>query len=214
MEADVVGDFWVYPLRWGETLSNHDWVPLRINRLLTSRFLAHAFAEGRRDDIATALVLWCESYKQDPAGTLPDDDVQLAQLARFGGDVDGWRAARTGALYGWRSVSIDGDDMHRDPRLGHPVIAEIAADMFRRKRGRDASREAGRFATMRSRVRIRIAKLGYPKAHAESDQVVGLVASWLDQNGLFVTDDNVRQAMEFAAGIPRSVTPIRGRREV
>lgn len=207
MDSGIDG-FWAYPLRWGETLSNHDWVPLKINRILASSFVRHSVASGRRADIGTALILWCASYREDPAGTLPDDDVELAQIAMFGGDVESWRRVRDGALYGWRRVAIDGESDRSQQRLGHPVIAGIAADMFRRKRGRDASREAGRLATTRSRVRQRIAKLGYPKAHAESEQVIGLVASWLDQNNLYVTDDNVRKAMEFAAGIPRAVSRI------
>lgn len=203
-----MADFWAYPLEWGDTLSNHDWMPFYINRFLSSEFIAHACAANRRDAIGTAIVLWAESFKQDPAGTLPDDDVALAQAARFGADVEGWKAVRDLALWGWQPAHINGDVFRPRPRLGHPVVARIAADMFRRKEGRDASREAGRAANQRHKVRARIRRLGYPKAHAESDQVVQAVADWLDLRNLYVTDENVRLAMDEAAGIPRVVARV------
>lgn len=81
---------WEYPLAWGEMLATHEWIEFHLHRFLTSRMLAYALAEGRRADVATALILWSEAFRQDPAGTLPDDDVQLAALARYGGDAPGW----------------------------------------------------------------------------------------------------------------------------
>ncbi|WP_319022291.1 hypothetical protein [Pseudooceanicola spongiae] len=108
-DTELISETWCYPLQWGDTLSNHDWIPLYINRLLTSDFIAYSVAEGRRADIATALILWSESFKQGPAGTLPDDHVQLAQIARFRSDIEGWNAARDGVLHGWQAKQIDGE---------------------------------------------------------------------------------------------------------
>lgn len=196
---------WLYPLRYGDRLSNHDWVPLYVNRLLTSDFIAYAVAEDRRADIGTALILWAESFKQDPAGTLPDDDVQLAQIARFGRDIEGWRAVRSGALHGWAQVHIpdaeDGDPV----RLGHSVIAGIVSDMHKRKAGRDQARENNRLSQLRSRVRAKLVALKYPKHITSNDQVIRTLAEWLDAAGLFCSDDNVRAGMEAAVGIPRVV---------
>ncbi|OLS43077.1 DUF1376 domain-containing protein [Rhodovulum sulfidophilum] len=211
MTVEVLSDDWWYPLHWGDTLSNHDWVPLYVNRLLTSDFVAYACAEDRRGDIGTALILWAEAFKQDPAGTLPDDDVLLAQIARFGSDIEGWRRVRTGALHGWRPVHVENSE-GRGARLGHPVIAKIAVDMYQRKRGRDESRERSRLASMRSRVRERIKRLGYRKPHYESAQVIGVVTDWLSEAGLVVNDDNVRAAMSEAAGIPRDIVSLDHRR--
>jgi len=210
MTAPIKHD-WLYPLEYGDRLSNHDWVPLYVNRLLTSDFVAYACAEDRRQDIGTALILWAESFKQDPAGTLPDDDVQLAQIARFGRDIEGWRAARAGALHGWGIVQIPNADEDGPVRLGHAVIAGIASEMHKRKMGRDQSRENQRLATQRSRVRAKLAALKYPKHISGNDQVVQAVTAWLDQSSLFITDDNVRAALEAAVGIPR-VVDIRGGR--
>ncbi len=203
---------WLYPLAFGDRLSNHDWVPFYVNRFLTSDFVAYAVAEDRRADIGTAMILWAESFKQDPAGTLPDDDVQLAQIARYGRDIEGWRAVRAGALHGWGIVQIpqaeDGDPV----RLGHAVIAGIVLDMHKRKSGRDQARENNRLSQLRSRVRAKLVALKYPKHISGNDQVIRTVADWLDVSGLFCSDDNVRAALEAAVGIPRVVDIGAGRR--
>ncbi|QOL83127.1 DUF1376 domain-containing protein [Pseudooceanicola spongiae] len=215
-DTELISETWWYPLQWGDTLSNHDWIPLYINRLLTSDFIAYSVAEGRRGDIGTALILWSESFKQDPAGTLPDDDVQLAQIARFGSDIEGWKAAREGVLHGWQATQIDGESTRsraRTQRLGHAVISEIALDMHRRKSGRDQAREAGRLAQVRSRVRKKLSVLKVARHIRESDQIVQAVASYLDTSNLYVTDDNVRLALEETVGLRPHVHQLDAHRE-
>ena len=207
-EFETLGETWWYPLRIGDTLSNHDWIPLYLNRLMTSRFVAYAVAEGRREDIGTALLLWSGSFRENPAGTLPDDDVELAQIAKFGADIDGWRRSRPGALYGWRPVEIDGAEPSSGRRLGHPLIAEIAFDMHKRKRGRDHAREAGRMAQVRARVRKKMLELRLPKHIRENGQVVEQAAGYLDNANLFVTAENVRLALSETIGLTGDVTPL------
>lgn len=202
---EEVEDFWVYPLHWGDTLSNHDWVPLYINRLLTSRFVARALAQGRRADIGTAVILWCEAFRQDPAGTLPDDDLTLARLAGYGSDLDGWAEARAGALYGWSVVHVEGEAPPGDERrLGHRMIEKIALDMFKRKRGREQSRDAAALALARTRVKKKLVAMGNTRM-AENGTVLTAITGWLSEHGLYITDDNVRAALEVAAGVPRVV---------
>jgi hypothetical protein len=98
---------WFYPVRKGETLANNDWVEFHVHRFLGSSFVAHSLRNGRREDIATAIFLWSECYRQDPAGTLPDDDVELAQLARYGTDVEAWLEVRASVLHGWEPCLIE-----------------------------------------------------------------------------------------------------------
>ncbi|MFD1913815.1 DUF1376 domain-containing protein [Halodurantibacterium flavum] len=206
-------EFWAYPLQMGDTLSNHEWIPLYVNRLLTSQFVADAIAAGRREDIGTALILWCESFKLDPAGALPDNDVQLARLAGFGSDIEAWLRARPGALYGWRVTHVEGDDRPGRRWLGHEMIARIAVDMHRRKSGRDQAREAGRMAMLRSRVRAKLRSLGRANL-ADNDHVVATVADWLDKSKLYCTAENVAAGMEEVAGVPRVVRRIGGKDDV
>lgn len=204
--SDIVGDFWQYPLREGDTLASHEWVELHIHKLLTSRFLAYALREDRRADIGTALILWSECYRQDPAGTLPDDDVELAQLARFGADVEGWRAVREGVLHGWRQCHVETGGQMRSDRLGHPFVAELAERAVKRKKGRARSREESRLAVMRSRVKSKLKGIAGMTRIANSAHVVDAITRWLDEHGLFVNEDNVRVAADAVAGVPRVVS--------
>lgn len=197
-------EFWAYPLRHGDRLPGYEWMPLYTDRLLSSRFVATAIFAGRREDIGTALLLWSASMRQDPAGTLPDDDIELAQFARFGADVDAWREARAVALYGWRPVHIDDAPEGAAPRLGHPMIAEIARDQFSRRRGRERGREVAAFAMMKSRVRTKLREIHHAKV-AENEFAVEQIAGWLRDNDLYVTAENVRVAMDDVMGGPKVV---------
>lgn len=204
--TDVLCDYWLWPLRYGDTLSNHDWFELHLHRLLGSRLVAHAIKDGRRQDIATALILWSESIKQDPAGTLPDDDVELASLARYGLDIDGWREARKWALHGWRPVHIEGaEDVGKggERRLGHPFMEPIIGRMHRRASSRAQGRDAARLAVARSRVKKKLEQMRH-KRLADQPDLVSRVAEWLDAANLYITEDNIIAALE-KIGVPKVV---------
>lgn len=200
--SGALTDLWVYPLHKGQTLASNEWFEMHGHRLLASRWLAYILKDDRRDIGFTAMILWAESYRQDPAGTLPDDDVELAQLARYGADVAAWQAVKELALYGWCpcSVETDGASIRR---LGHRFIAEVAERSFRRKSGKVAGREAARVANMRNRVKSKLIAMGR-KTLSENKGLVEALTRWLDANDLFVTEDNVLAAME-EAGVPRVV---------
>lgn len=196
---------WFYPLTMGQTLSNHDWVPLFISRFLGSDFVIKACADGRRDVIGTAVILWTASIRRDPAGTLPDDDVVLADLAKFGSDVDGWRRMRErGVLHGWQPTIVEGAERSQTRFLGHELITDQCQQMYGRKQGRDRARVAQAEAVVRSRVRTKMRAIGFSK-QADNDAIVEAVAGWLRQNSLYVTDDNVRVGLSEAATGPRVV---------
>lgn len=72
-----------------------------------------------------AVLLWCASWHQLPAASLPHDDRILAQLAGFGRVVKEWMKIRGGALRGWVLCS--------DERLYHPVVAEKAIEAWQGK---------------------------------------------------------------------------------
>lgn len=90
-------------------------MPLEVQRLRDSTFALQATAEEFR----AGILLWCASWLQVPAGSLPDDDASLASYAGFGRDLRGWRRVKNGALRGFVRCT--------DGRMYHPVIAEKAA---------------------------------------------------------------------------------------
>jgi hypothetical protein len=195
-----VMEFWAYPLRKGETLSSNEWVEWHIHRFLTSRFKAYCLRDGEvgRAVLGTAVLLWTESYRQDPAGTLPDDDVELAQIAGYGADVGAWVAVRDRVLHGWRETLCD-DAGAGEVRLGHAVIAEIAQRSFKRKAGKKRAREESNVNLVRFKVREKLKRLGMARL-AEAAPVVAEMADWLIEAGLNVTDNNVREAAEVVTG--------------
>ncbi|HEX8214976.1 MAG TPA: hypothetical protein VF582_05835 [Allosphingosinicella sp.] len=66
--------------------------------------------------VVAAILLWCASWHNVPAGSLTDDDRSLARLAGYGRAVPAFLKIKPGALRGWHKCS--------DGRLYHPVVAE------------------------------------------------------------------------------------------
>lgn len=95
-------------------LRNFEFMPLDVARLRDSDLAALNTAEEFR----AAVLLWCASWHQVPAASLPDDDLMLSNFAGWGRAVKEWKKHRNGALHGWIKCS--------DGRLYHPVIAEKA----------------------------------------------------------------------------------------
>lgn len=87
------------------------WMRLDTSRLLDSDL----FAISTGDEFKAAVALWCKSWTQSPAASLPDDDRVLAHLSGSGAR---WKKLRPMALRGWQKCS--------DGRLYHPVVAEQA----------------------------------------------------------------------------------------
>lgn len=86
--------------------------PIFRSRLFGSSFHARASdAEWR-----AGVTLWLKSWDQVPAGSLPNDDIELCRLAELARDVKTWKKIRAGAMRGWVLCS--------DGRLYHPVVAE------------------------------------------------------------------------------------------
>jgi len=73
-----------------------------------------------------AVLLWCASWHQVPAASLPDNDMVLSNLAGYGRVVKEWQRVKEGAMHGWVLCS--------DGRWYHPVIAEKANNALTEKR--------------------------------------------------------------------------------
>jgi len=86
--------------------------PLFRARLFGSSFHARA-TDG---EWRAGVTLWLKSWDQVPAGSLPDDDIELCRLAEMARDLKLWKKTKAGALRGW-TLCTDG-------RLYHPVVAE------------------------------------------------------------------------------------------
>jgi hypothetical protein len=147
-------------------LRDYSFMPLDVVRLRDSDLAA--LSTG--DEFRAAVLLWCASWHQVPAASLPNDDRLLSRLAGFGRDVDGWLLVRSGALRGFLECS--------DGRLYHPVIADKAIEAWEKKK-RDGLRTANATA-----ARLR-------KLHAEKERY--------DQH-TGQRDDNVASDVTFTKG--------------
>lgn len=96
-------------------LRDFKYMGMDVRRLRDSKFASIEDAEAFR----AGILLWCASWHQIPAASLPDDDIELSALAGYGRVVKEWKKARlAGALHGFLKCT--------DGRLYHPVIAEKA----------------------------------------------------------------------------------------
>lgn len=102
-------------------LRNFPHMPLDVVRLRDSDLAALESPEA----CWAAVLLWCASWHQMPAASLPNDDRVLANLSGFGRVVKEWMKVKDGALRGW--VLCD------DGRFYHPVIAEKALSALESK---------------------------------------------------------------------------------
>jgi len=110
------------------------YLPLDVNRIRDSQLAISATG----DEFRAAVLLWCASWNQVPASSLPEDDMSLAAYAGYGRDVKGWKKARPGAMRGFVQCT--------DGRWYHPVVAEKALEaweerkQYRDKRENEAAR--------------------------------------------------------------------------
>ena len=116
-------------------------MPLDVVRLRDSGLTAKATG----DEFRAAVLLWCASWHQHPAASLPDDDDELANLCGYGRAPKEWKKIREGALRGWVKCS--------DGRLYHPTVAEKAREAWQSKVAQRARTEAARKAREEARQR-------------------------------------------------------------
>lgn len=110
-------------------------MPLDVARLRDSDLASDETPEA----CWAAVLLWCASWHQVPAASMPDNDQWIAKQAGYAqrGKIDKqWAEVRDGALRGWFKCS--------DGRLYHPVVAEKAIDAWESKRDQRWRTECGR----------------------------------------------------------------------
>lgn len=89
-----------------------DYMPFFGTHLFGSEFNASCSdAEWR-----AGVTLWWAAWNQQPAGSLPDDDVALCRLADLGRDLRAWGKVKSKALHGFEKCS--------DTRLYHGFLCK------------------------------------------------------------------------------------------
>ncbi len=117
-------------------LRNYPFTPIFRARLFGSAF----HARSNDGEWRAGVTLWLKSWDQVPAGSLPDDDVDLCRLAELGRDLRSWKKVRAGALHGWIRCS--------DGRLYHRVVAEGVNEAWQGKQSQRDRTEKARQARL------------------------------------------------------------------
>lgn len=84
-------------------------MPMAVQKVRDSRFVSEVKPEAFR----AGFLLWCASWHQVPAGSVPDNDIELAKLAGYGFAVSAWKKLRKEALTNFVLCS-DGRLYHRE----------------------------------------------------------------------------------------------------
>ena len=108
-------------------LRDFPYMPMDVARVLDS----DVYALATSDEFRAAFTLWCKSWTQIPAASLPDDDRILAHLSGAGPK---WKKVKEMALRGFVKCS--------DGRLYHSIVAEKANGAWNKKQSfRERSRK-------------------------------------------------------------------------
>lgn len=109
-------------------------------------FKGHWYRAAMKDPRGgiAALKLWWEAMLQCPAGSLPNDEEELAWLADFGHDIRTWRKHRATAMHGFVLCS--------DNRWYHPFVADEARKVWERRRDKEHERDVWRDQKRRQRA--------------------------------------------------------------
>lgn len=130
-------------------LRDFGFMPLEVNRLLRSKAWLKA---KRKPELGFYMVnLWVGAWHEVPAGSMPDDDDVLADVAKC--DPAKWDKLREQVLHGWVRCS--------DGRLYHPVVAEKALEGWKAKQAQRQRTQAAREARLQ---RQRQGQSGQPTA--------------------------------------------------
>lgn len=128
-------------------LRDFAYTPIFRSRLFGSAFHARVSDSEWR----AGVTLWLKSWEQTPAGSLPNDDIELCRLAELGRDMKSWKKIKNGALHGWVKCN--------DGRLYHKVVAQSVLEALDRKLRHRWKNECGRIKKANQRNKT---NLPYP----------------------------------------------------
>jgi len=124
------------PIAADTDIRDLDGFMLNTERLMASEL----WALSTGDEFKAALGLWCRAWKQQPPGSLPDDD---RVLAAFSGAGPRWKKVKAVALRGFVKCS--------DGRLYHEVLCEDVLRAAKKKAERHERTKAATEARKKQR---------------------------------------------------------------
>lgn len=123
------------------TFADFKSMPFEGERAFKSDSWINASPEGK----VAMLRLWWGAFRQEPSGSLPDNDRVLAEIAGYGVAIEAWRQIRAEAMRGFRKAT--------DGRLYHMFLCEMLLELWEDKRKKVADRAADRQRKQRLRAK-------------------------------------------------------------
>lgn len=125
-----------------------------------------------------ALNLYFIARKQNPVGSLPDNDRMLAKLLHA--DLAQWqelRARSVSPLHNWMPYRVGNKVV-----LGHPVVIEVAQDALHRREAREVKNTEKATYQRLQRLRDALHKMRVSKAVIADDVLIERMDAWLLEN--------------------------------
>lgn len=113
-------------------LRDFRWMKLDLVALFSSDF------NSTTNDLAwrIGVTLWGKAWHQVPAGSLPDSDAMMCNLAGLGRDLKTWETVKSEALHGFYKCS--------DGRIYHAFLCKMALDAQQERERFERRKEADR----------------------------------------------------------------------
>lgn len=167
-------------------LRDFPFLPVDIARLFNSEF----HARSNDTEWRAGVTLWLKSFHQVPAGSIPDDDVQLARLAELGRDTKTWKKIKASALHGWIKCS--------DGRLYHTVVAEKAAEALAGKKTQRGRTAKARLQALLKRLSQLGDMLDFASVETSVQTVLGEMSQYLSQTEFDAVTKSVTESVTEA----------------
>lgn len=156
------------------SMAGNEWFPFYFDRVRKSKWWRRATDVAR----ARNVMMWGEAFKAAPAGSLPDDDDELAEAAGYGMDIDAFLAVKGDIMAPWVLCS--------DGRWYHPTVCEVVLDAWERSSER---KKAAAERQRRRRDKVRGVTPKIADVTPQSREVTGESAS--------VTRDTAENERDF-----------------
>lgn len=144
-----------------------------------------------------ALNLYFIARKQNPVGSLPDNDDMLAKLLRV--DLATWqdlRGRRISPLHGWSSYTVNGKRV-----LGHSVVIEVALDALTKRVAREASNDERAVKMRQVRLREAMIDIRCDVTLTNDKILIERMDAWLMENHI-----GQRRMPKFQGSLERAIS--------
>lgn len=187
VDADEIFE---YPIPKGERLDSHHFIAWKFDWWLHSEFRLRA----EKDVRAIGFDLFCIAQKENPVGTLPQDELILARLT--GESLEEWRRLMDRPitpLHNWKPCKCSNGEV----RLYHETVLNVAEDALSLKKKHYAANARSRERKRLHDLKLMIERIGAKQLLGNEGYLEALDA-WITKHmpDRYRTEPTIRRAIE------------------